>query len=75
MKVNKLPEKIYVTIMHPVSDKYTEMIAFEHGDGIEYIRKSVFIKKAKEWFDEIENGTRITDIESFWNDFKNYVIG
>lgn len=43
------PEKIFVTITHPLSDKYVEMIAFEHGDGIEYTRTDAFIDKACKW--------------------------
>ena len=43
------PEKIFVTITQPLSDEYTEMIAFEHGDGIEYTRTDAFIEKAFEW--------------------------
>lgn len=37
----KAPEKIYVNITHPISDEYTEMIAFENGDGIEHGRMEV----------------------------------
>ena len=50
MKANEAPEKIYVNITHPISDEYTEMIAFEDGDGIEYTRTGAFMKKAKEAF-------------------------
>ena len=46
MKTNEAPEKIYVKITHPISDEYTEMIAFEDGDGIEYARTDAFIEKA-----------------------------
>ena len=35
------PEKVYVKITHPISDEYTEIVAFEDGDGIEYIRKDL----------------------------------
>ena len=82
MKVNKIPEKIYVTIMQPVSGKYTEMVAFEHGDGIEYIRKDTLIEKAEEFIKErfsfedswhVEGETSIMD--KVIEDFKNYVIG
>ena len=51
MKTNEAPEKIYVKITHPISDKYTEMIAFEHGNGIEYIRTDAFIEKACKWLE------------------------
>lgn len=45
------PEKIYIKITHPISDEYTEMIAFEHGDGVEYTRTDAFIEKAcKYWY-------------------------
>ena len=46
------PEKIYVTIHHPFSSEYTEIIAFEEGDGIEYCRTDAFIEKACAWLDE-----------------------
>lgn len=49
MKANEAPEKIYVKITHPISDKYTEIIAFEDGNGIEYTRTDAFIEKACEW--------------------------
>ena len=49
MKANEAPEKIYVNITHPISNEYTEIIAFEDGDGIEYTRTDVFIEKAKEF--------------------------
>lgn len=82
MKVNKIPEKIYVTIMHPVSGKYTEMVAFEHGDGIEYIRKDALIEKAEEFIKErfsFEDSWHVEGETSIMNkvieDFKNYVIG
>ena len=49
MKENEAPKKIYVKITHPISDEYTEMIAFEDGDGIEYTRTDAFIEKAAEF--------------------------
>lgn len=49
MKANEAPKKIYVKITHPISDEYTEMIAFEDGDGIEYVRTDVFTEKADEF--------------------------
>lgn len=49
METNEAPEKIYVEITHPFSEEYTEIIAFEDGDGIEYIRTDVFIDKAWDW--------------------------
>lgn len=45
----KAPEKIYVKTTHPISDKYTEIIAFEHEDGVEYTRTDAFIEKACEF--------------------------
>ena len=44
-----VPERIYVKINHPISSEYTEIIAFEEGDGIEYIRTDAFIEKACNW--------------------------
>lgn len=49
----KAPEKIYVKITHPISDKYTEIIAFEDGDGIECTRTDVFIEKACDAYCEV----------------------
>ena len=49
MKANEAPEKIYVEIIHPFSEEYTEIIAFEDGDGIEYTRTDAFIDKAWDW--------------------------
>lgn len=51
MKANEAPEKIYVEIKHPFSEEYTEMIAFEDGDGIEYIRTDAFIDKVCEFIE------------------------
>lgn len=45
------PEKLFIAIIHPLSNGHTEMIALEHGDGVEYIRKDAFIEKAcKYWY-------------------------
>jgi hypothetical protein len=77
------PEKIYVKIIHPISDEYTEIIAFEHEDGVEYIRKDVFIEMAAIWFNNNfmvhdEYGV-ISDSfdtkEEMFEDFKNYMKG
>lgn len=54
MKANEAPEKIYVNINHPFRG-VTEIIAFEHGKGIEYTRTDAFMEKAKEWFIEHVN--------------------
>ena len=70
MKANEAPKKIYVKITHPISDEYTEMIAFKYDDGIEYVRADAIIEKAAEYLSEIENGTTITDIDKFVEDFK-----
>ena len=37
---------------------------------VEYVRTDAFIEKAAEWLSEIENGTTITDIDKFVEDFK-----
>ena len=37
--------------------------------------QDTFIEKAAEWLSEIENGTTITDIDKFVEDFKNYMKG
>lgn len=50
MNTNEAPEKLFIEITHPISDKYTEIIAFEDGDGIEYIRTDAFIEKALKWY-------------------------
>lgn len=42
----KAPEKLFIAIIHPLSNGHTEMIALEHGDGVEYIRKDALIEKA-----------------------------
>jgi len=78
------PEKIYVKITHPISDEYTEMIAFEDGDGIEYARSDAFIEKACSWLknhysDYMYNPTG-ERLEAFFggdmcNDFENYMKG
>ena len=85
MKTNEAPEKIYVKITHPISDEYTEIIAFEDGDGVEYTRTDAFIEKAEKWLEEnvmkylittIHAGTNVPDIkDEFFDDFKNYMKG
>ena len=52
MKANEAPEKIFVKITHPISDEYTEMIAFEDGDGVEYTSTDAFIEMAAKWLME-----------------------
>ena len=67
MKANEAPEKIYVKITHPISDEYTEMIAFENGDGIEYIREDAFIEKAAKWINKHTSLSEKMVIENFVN--------
>ena len=85
MKTTEAPEKIYVEITHPISDKYTEIIAFEHGNGIEYIRTDAFIEKACEWlktnagnyaFVDTDRIGNVADIDlSLVQDFRKYMKG
>ena len=70
MTQEEAPEKIYAKITHPISDEYTEIIAFEDGDGIEYTRTDAFIEKACEW---ISNNCYIP--HATLEDFKNYMKG
>lgn len=84
MKTKEAPEKIYVKITHPISDEYTEIIAFEDGDGIEYTRTDAFIEKVLSWLknhyrDYMYNPTG-KRLEGFFgidmcNDFENYIKG
>ena len=82
MKANEAPEKIYVNITHPISNEYTEIIAFEDGDGVEYTRTDAFIIKAQKWLTEIhrvcditdENGYRI-ELMELQARFENYMKG
>lgn len=74
MKTNEAPEKIYVKITHPISDEYTEIIAFEDGKGIEYTRTNAFIKKAIEWID-YNNRNGGCNFDEWKKDFKNYMKG
>ena len=83
MKANGAPEKIYVKITHPISDEYTEIIAFEDGDGIEYVCKDAFIEKAVKWIEEINNHHHIMrysdscepPLSELTEWFKNYIKG
>ena len=86
MKANEAPEKIYVNITHPISDEYTEIIAFEDGDGIEYTRTDAFIENACGWLNK-ELYTRFSgnehfvasskaiNLQEFIKNFKNYMKG
>ena len=69
MKAYEAPEKIYVKITHPISDEYTEMVAFEHGHGIEYTRTDAFIKKACRYI-SLHQCEYID-----FDEFKNYMKG
>ena len=64
MKANEMPERIYLF------DYNEAMVTPLEGDTV-YIREDAFIEKAAEWLSEIENGTTITDIDKFVEDFKN----
>lgn len=68
MKANA-PEKIYVKITHPISDEYTEIIAFKDGDGIEYIHTDAFIEKAVEWL-ECNNTLPDGEVSDYIEEFK-----
>lgn len=63
MKANEMPERIYLF------DYNDAMVTPLEGDTI-YVREDAFIEKAAEWLSEIENGTTITDIDKFIEDFK-----
>ena len=47
----KAPDKIYVTVHHPISEEYTEIIGFterENSKDAEYIRKEALMEWAKD---------------------------
>lgn len=52
-------ESLKYTVAREVAEKLTD----------------AFIEKAAKWISEIENGTTITDIDKFVEDFKNYMKG
>lgn len=52
-------ESLKYTVAREVAEKLTD----------------AFIKKAAKWISEIENGTTITDIDKFVEDFKKYIKG
>jgi hypothetical protein len=52
-------ESLKYTVAREVAEKLTD----------------AFIEKAVKWLSEIENGTTITDIDKFVEDFKNYMKG
>ena len=63
MKANEMPKRIYLF------DYNDAMVTPLEGDTV-YVREDAFIEKAAEWLSEIENGTTITDIDKFVEDFK-----
>jgi hypothetical protein len=65
-----VPERIYVKINHPISSEYTEIIAFEEGDGIEYCRTDAFIEKTCNWIKEMFSETN----ERFNQDYTGMLI-
>lgn len=79
MKIN------YVEIKHPFSEEYTEMIAFEDGDGIEYTRTDAFIDNACEWLKdniydyfywiEMEGESEANIKDTLFDDFKKAMKG
>ena len=85
MKTNEAPEKIYVKITHPISDEYTEIIAFEDGDGVEYTRTDAFIEKAAKFLynynqkQVLKHGARATlgcgEYTINVDDFRKYMKG
>ena len=60
------PEKIYLTPLECMAASFQP----KEDNTIEYTRTDAFIEKAAEWLSEIENGTTITDIDKFVEDFK-----
>ena len=84
MNTNEAPEKLFIKITHPISDEYTEIIAFEDGDGIEYTRTDAFIEKALAYLNEkfyfnnlhyaVENNS-FNCMEEMFDNFKKYMKG
>jgi hypothetical protein len=58
-----LSETIYSTYLYQVPDPDDE-------SAVEYTRTNAFIEKVLKWISEIENGTTITDIDKFVEEFK-----
>ena len=75
MNTNEAPEKLFIKITHPISDEYTEIIAFEDGDGIEYTRTDAFIEKAVKWLNGIRLDYYSENVDEFIDDFKKYMKG
>ena len=69
MKANA-PEKIWIN-----QSDLPKLSGYINKNSIEYTRTDAFIEEAAEWLSEIENGTTITDIDNFVEDFKNYMKG
>ena len=67
----KVPEKIYLEKVYPDNGVLPNGLNYNQSpNDIEYICTDAFIEKAAEWLSEIENGTTITDIDKFVEDFK-----
>lgn len=76
MKANEAPEKIYVKINHPISEEYTEIIAFEHGKGIEYTRTDASIEKAWDWIeDNLLSSNQQDKSHLYFEQFKRHIEG
>jgi hypothetical protein len=58
-----LSETIYSTYLYQVPDPDDE-------SAVEYTRTNAFIEKVLKWISEIENGTTVTDIDKFAEEFK-----
>ena len=68
MKLNELPEKIYI---HPDNDVMGEVLSQKVEGDVEYIRTNAFIEKACDYLNKTCRKFILTekDIE----DFKNYM--
>ena len=75
--MKNLPDKIYILQHEDYSDRriFNAFTERESNTDVEYTRTDALIKKAAEWFSEIENGTTITNIDKFIEDFKNHIKG
>ena len=82
MKENVL-EKIYLSKDSigsiPNDDPLLQILSIKEDGDIEYIRKDVFMKKAKKWFEKQNewfdpNCNRHCDLNDF-EDFRNYMKG
>ena len=73
MKVNEVPEKIYIDANEDWHRTYTAFTEKAKGNDIEYTRTDAFIEKACEYLNNTCRRFILTekDIE----DFKNYMKG